>query len=125
MNIQTADDLSVQAGRVSAFNKALSGGGYGPLVAGGQMAIGIKSKNAVGITDLAEAPICLSGFLVWCWLQGFPPLDLAFAMCIGAGLAPAFRAGRPLLAKLELHRYVTRKRSGNDKIVAFTEMGNS
>ncbi len=74
---------------VSAFNKGLSGGGYGPLMTGGQVAIGIDSKGAIGITDLAEAPICLAGFLVWSSLQGLPPFDFMLAVCIGAALAPA------------------------------------
>jgi len=79
-------------GAISAFNKGLSGGGYGPVVVSGQVAIGINSKSAIGITDLAEAPICTSGFLVWCFLQGLPQLDFLLAMCIGAVLAPPFGA---------------------------------
>jgi len=79
-------------GAVSAFNKGLSGGGYGPVVAGGQVIIGIGGKHAVGITDFAEAPICISGFLVWYFLQGLPPFDFMLAMCIGAALAPALGA---------------------------------
>ena len=45
-------------GFVSAFNKALSGGGFGPLVAGGQLVFRDRSeKGAIGSTDFAEAPI--------------------------------------------------------------------
>lgn len=40
-------------GSVAAFNKGLSGGGYGPIVTGGQLLSGIKGNNAVGITSLA------------------------------------------------------------------------
>lgn len=79
-------------GSISAFNKGLSGGGYGPVVAGGQTIIGIGSKASVGITDFAEAPICISGFSVWCLLSGLPPLDLMVPMCIGAGVAPILGA---------------------------------
>lgn len=77
---------------VSAFNKGLSGGGYGPLMSGGQVAIGANIKEAIGITDLAEAPICLAGFLVWYSLQGFPPFSFMLAACVGAALAPALGA---------------------------------
>lgn len=48
-------------GTIAAFNKGISGGGYGPLVTGGQILSGIGSKNAVGITSLAEGLTCLVG----------------------------------------------------------------
>lgn len=50
---------------LAAFNKGISGGGYGPLVMGGQMLSGVAAKNAVGITAFAEAITCLIGFVVY------------------------------------------------------------
>lgn len=50
---------------LAAFNKGLSGGGYGPLVMGGQMLSGICAKNAVGITAFAEAITCFIGFILY------------------------------------------------------------
>ena len=50
---------------LAAFNKGISGGGYGPLVMGGQMISGINVKNAVGITAFAEAITCFIGFLIY------------------------------------------------------------
>jgi uncharacterized membrane protein YfcA len=50
---------------LAAFNKGISGGGYGPLVMGGQMLSGACAKNAVGITAFAEAVTCLVGFLLY------------------------------------------------------------
>ncbi|MCB4792430.1 MAG: sulfite exporter TauE/SafE family protein [Elusimicrobia bacterium] len=50
---------------LAAFNKGISGGGYGPLVMGGQILSGVSAKNAVGITAFAEAVTCLVGFLVY------------------------------------------------------------
>ena len=50
---------------LAAFNKGISGGGYGPLVMGGQMLSGVSSKNAVGITAFAEAITCLVGFIIY------------------------------------------------------------
>jgi uncharacterized membrane protein YfcA len=79
-------------GTVSAFNKGLSGGGYGPVVAGGQTIIGVGGKAAVGVTDMAEAPICLAGFVVWKFLGGTPVWDVTLPMCLGAALAPAIGA---------------------------------
>lgn len=50
---------------LAAFNKGISGGGYGPLVMGGQILSGVCAKNAVGITAFAEAITCLVGFILY------------------------------------------------------------
>lgn len=78
-------------GFISAFNKALSGGGFGPLVAGGQMVFnGRKEKGAIGSTDFAEAPICLFSFALWVWLKGFPDWRLSITLCLGAAVGGFF-----------------------------------
>ena len=71
--IMTAQKIYV-LGFISAFNKALSGGGFGPLVAGGQLVFKDRSeKGAIGSTDFAEAPICLLSFCLWLMINGLPP----------------------------------------------------
>jgi len=55
----------VGIGILSAFNKGLSGGGFGPVVTGGLILSGQEHKTAIGVTTLAEAPICISGFLAY------------------------------------------------------------
>ena len=62
-------------GVVSAFNKAISGGGFGPVVTGGQLVSGQKATNAVGITTLAEAPICIIAFLTYLILRVVKEID--------------------------------------------------
>jgi uncharacterized membrane protein YfcA len=52
-------------GVLSAFNKGLSGGGFGPVVTSGQIISGQDYKGAIGVTTLAEAPICIVGFLTF------------------------------------------------------------
>lgn len=71
---------------LSAFNKALSGGGFGPIIATGQIASGVDSKRAIGITDFAEAPICLASFISWMAFNGFETLSAFFLvpLCLGA-----------------------------------------
>lgn len=49
-------------GAVAAFNKGISGGGYGPLVVSGQILSGHGARNAVGVACLTEGLICLVGF---------------------------------------------------------------
>jgi len=52
-------------GLLAAFNKGISGGGYGPLVTSGQILSGVNSKNAIGITSLAEGLTCLVGVITY------------------------------------------------------------
>jgi len=52
-------------GSIAAFNKGISGGGYGPIVTGGQILSGVSSKSAIGITSLAEGLTCLVGVIVY------------------------------------------------------------
>ena len=52
-------------GLVASFNKGMSGGGYGPVVTGGQILSGVDGKSAVGITSLAEGLTCLVGVIAY------------------------------------------------------------
>ena len=79
-------------GAISAFNKGLSGGGYGPVVTGGQAIIGVNGKNSVAITDLAEAPICIAGFSVYLSSVGIIDPLFTLSLCVGAILAPPLGA---------------------------------
>jgi uncharacterized membrane protein YfcA len=78
-------------GFISAFNKALSGGGFGPLVAGGQLIFKDRSeKGAIGSTDFAEAPICLLSFFLWLLLNGLPSISLMAPLCVGSVIGGFF-----------------------------------
>jgi len=52
-------------GVAASFNKGLTGGGYGPLIVSGQLLSGVNTKNAVGITSLAEGLTCIVGVLMY------------------------------------------------------------
>jgi hypothetical protein len=52
----------VGVGIISAFNKGMSGGGYGPLVVSGQLLSGHGTRNAIGVASFAEGLICAVGF---------------------------------------------------------------
>lgn len=71
-------------GIISSFNKALSGGGFGPIVASGQVISGREGKEAIGTTDFAEAPICLIAFIFWVLLNGMPNLTFILPLTGGA-----------------------------------------
>ncbi len=84
----------VLLGTVASFNKGLSGGGYGPLVTGGQLLSGVGVRNAVGITSLSEGITCLVGFLLYSFLKADVNWQLTFCVTTGAVLSV------PLAARL-------------------------
>jgi len=79
-------------GIISAFNKGVSGGGYGPLVTGGQIISGRESKSSVGNTTLVESIICFVAFISYLLLEGNIYWKLVIATSIGSILAAPFAA---------------------------------
>lgn len=77
---------------LSGFNKGVSGGGYGPLVTGGQVVTGRGAKNSVGSTSLAEGIICLVGFILYLLLKGNIEWKLALPLFVGAVLSTPLSA---------------------------------
>ena len=75
-------------GLIASFNKGMSGGGYGPVVTGGQVLSGVEGKSAVGITSLAEGLTCLVGVITYV-VVAKNPLDWRLApwVIIGAVLS--------------------------------------
>lgn len=82
----------VLVGLLSAFNKGLSGGGYGPVVTGGQMIAGNGSRSSVGVTTMAEPPICIVGFLAYLFMGSHIDWWLAGALSVGAVYAGPWAA---------------------------------
>jgi len=70
-------------GLVAAFSKAVSGGGYGPIVVGGQVVCGLEPKSAVGITSLAEGITCTVGVAAYALTTGIDA-RVALPLVIGA-----------------------------------------
>ena len=79
-------------GVIASFNKGLSGGGYGPLVMGGQILSGVNVKNAVGITSLAEGLTCLVGITLYFFMRSSADWTLAPWLMTGAVLSVPFAA---------------------------------
>ena len=74
----------VGLGVLAAFNKGLSGGGYGPLVTSGQILSGVDTKNSVAITSLAESFTCLVGVCTFLLLGTEFNWTLTLALLAGA-----------------------------------------
>jgi uncharacterized membrane protein YfcA len=75
---------------VASFNKALSGGGYGPLMTSGQVLSGIEGRASVGITSFAEGVTCLVGVLLFLAQGERLDADLLVPMVTGALLSIPF-----------------------------------
>jgi len=71
-------------GLLASFNKGMSGGGYGPLITGGQILCGVEGKSAVGITSLAEGLTCLAGVLTY-FALAHKTIDWSLAPIVVAG----------------------------------------
>ena len=74
-------------GLVASFNKGMSGGGYGPVVTGGQLLAGVEGKNAIGITSLAEGLTCAVGLTAYVLTKRVADWTLAPYLVIGAVLS--------------------------------------
>lgn len=55
----------VGLGLFAAFNKGISGGGYGPVATGGQIISGVHSKSAIGIASVAEGVTSVVGAVLF------------------------------------------------------------
>lgn len=77
----------VGLGVLAAFNKGVSGGGYGPVVTSGQILSGVDGKKAVGITSLAEALTCFVGVFAYLAMAGNIDWFLFSSLAAGALLS--------------------------------------
>jgi uncharacterized membrane protein YfcA len=77
----------IAVGAVAAFNKGLSGGGYGPLVTSGQVVSGLPAKSAVAVTSVAESLTCLIGLLGYLAAGKSIAWELAVPLTLGALLS--------------------------------------
>lgn len=79
-------------GILSAFNKGISGGGYGPVVVNGQILSGVDGKNAIGITTLAKGLTCLAGVIAYLLIKSMVDWSLVPYLLIGALVSLPFSA---------------------------------
>nr|MDO8134978.1 sulfite exporter TauE/SafE family protein [Candidatus Njordarchaeum guaymaensis] len=70
-------------GLFASFNKGISGGGYGPIIASGQIISGVGVKSAIGITSLAEGIVCITAFMAYLLTTGIPNWPLALYLTVG------------------------------------------
>ncbi len=93
-------------GMLAAFNKGMSGGGYGPLVTSGQILSGVNGKNAIGITTLAEGLACIVAVATFLALNPlYADWQLAAFLSGGALLSVPFSA--LTVKKLQVEKMTT------------------
>jgi len=92
-------------GGIIGFNKALTGGGFGPVAVAGLSLSGMKSKMSVGTTLLAEGITCIIALTLYYVLGGIS-LDLPFLipLVIGAIIGAILGSRRTKKVKLKNHR---------------------
>ena len=74
----------IAVGALAGFNKAISGGGFGPVTSTGGILGGVTPKASVGQTTYAEVPICLLAFALWLFVGGSIDWVFAASLCLGA-----------------------------------------
>lgn len=75
----------VGLGFIGAFNKGMTGGGYGPVLASGQIISGVKSKKAVGITAIVESLISVVGVAVYLLGRNYGYIDVSLLVSLIIG----------------------------------------
>lgn len=87
-------------GAIASFNKGMSGGGYGPVVTGGQILSGVDGKSAVGVTSLAEGLTCLVGVITYVMFAK-NPIDWKLAPWIIGGAVVSVPLAARSVKKIE------------------------
>lgn len=92
-------------GTLAAFNKGISGGGYGPVVTAGQVLSGVRGRKAVGITSLAEGITSVVGFGIY--FLGGAELDYKLLIGLAAGALLSVPLSAYLVSRLPAGRLTT------------------
>jgi uncharacterized membrane protein YfcA len=86
-------------GSIASFNKGLSGGGYGPVVAAGQILTGVNARAAIGITSMAEGFTCIAATITY--LVAKTPFDWTLSLALSIGVAISTPLAAFIVKKLE------------------------
>ena len=71
-------------GVLLGFNKALTGGGFGPVAVAGLSIFGLDSKKAIGTTLLAEGLVCSTALILLLFRNVQILLDILLPLLLGA-----------------------------------------
>lgn len=94
---------------IAGFNKAISGGGYGPLVTSGQLMAGGEVRNSVGVTQFSESTISILAFLLYFVFNDFAQIMLTIQLAIIMVFSGMFSAPIGAIIARKLDESVARK----------------
>jgi uncharacterized membrane protein YfcA len=94
---------------IGAINKGLTGGGYTPVITGGQLICGRDAKQAIGCSNLPKALISLIALLLYLLLgqMVFDPLFLFLTLTISIGAIISAPIASYLVKQANTHKYAT------------------
>ncbi|MFX1393898.1 MAG: sulfite exporter TauE/SafE family protein [Promethearchaeota archaeon] len=72
---------------ISAFNKIISGGGFGPVLTTGQMVSGREVKQSIGVTNATKFLVSIAGFFTFYILYGISDYTLIKILTISGTFA--------------------------------------
>jgi uncharacterized membrane protein YfcA len=94
---------------IAGFNKAISGGGYGPLVTSGQLMSGGSVRSSVGVTQFSESTISILGFLLYFIFHNFVQIWLTIQLAIIMVFSGMFSAPLGAIIARKLDEEIARK----------------
>lgn len=87
---------------LGAFNKGLSGSGFGPIVTTGSLLSGLDEKASVSIQALSELPVSLVGFLTFIYVGA--QVDWGVTTALSAGVCVAAPIAAWLVHRIDVER---------------------
>ncbi|MHA1775128.1 MAG: sulfite exporter TauE/SafE family protein [Promethearchaeota archaeon] len=94
----------VGIGLLAAFNKGMSGGGYGPLVSSGQIVTDRNPKQAVASTSLSEAAVCAGALIIYILTKTFP-FNFQFVLALLAGALSSVPFAVLTVKKIQVEKF--------------------
>jgi uncharacterized membrane protein YfcA len=93
----------IALGGIAAINKGLTGGGYTPIVAGGQILSGRKRSESIGATTISKAIVSFTAVILYILLGRliFDPLFLYFTIVLLGGSIVAAPIGSYVVKRTE------------------------
>jgi len=86
MNVkQVSSWKMLLVGSLVGFNKALSGGGFGPISTASLALAGYEVKKCIGSTTLSKGIVCLVGFTCYLVLNGMYSINWNLAASLISG----------------------------------------
>ena len=77
---------------LSAINKTITGGGFGPILTTGQLISGREVKHSIGVTKTAKFLVSVVGFCTFYFLHGISDYFLIKILVISGTIATFFGA---------------------------------